>query len=118
MSRLKSLPKVSATFTQASRDSTADVSWTAGSIPQFVSSSDGVKVLRERPIDVSLRAAAAWGEKFAATATSRALPFSASEHARLMNVLIYPRMTTARRMLTRPRYRDELDREPISPWDH
>jgi hypothetical protein len=116
--RLQYLPNVSATFTRASRDSTADVSWTAVSIPQFVNSSDGVKVLRERPIDFSLRAAAARGETFAATATSRAPPFSASEHARLMHVLIDPRMTTARQMLTRPRNMDELDREPISPWDH
>jgi hypothetical protein len=70
---------------------------------------------RERPIDGSLRAAATRGETVAATATIRAPPFSASAHARLMQALIDPRMTTARIMLTRPRDRDELDREPISP---
>jgi hypothetical protein len=47
MSRLQPLPKVSATFTQASRHLTADVSWTVGSIPQLGNSSDGVKFLRE-----------------------------------------------------------------------
>jgi hypothetical protein len=26
-------------------------------------------------------------------------------------------MTSARQLLSRPRDRDELDREPVSPWD-
>jgi hypothetical protein len=38
--------------------------------------------------------------------------FSASEHSRLLHVIIDARMKSARRLLLRPRDRDELDREP------
>jgi hypothetical protein len=52
-----------------------------------------------------------------AAGASRAPAFTASEHARILHVLIDARMTSARRLLSRPRERDELDREPINPWD-
>jgi hypothetical protein len=54
----------------------------------------------------------------AEAATGSRFPvFSASDHVRLLHVLIDARMTNARRSLSRPRDRDELDREPQCPWD-
>jgi hypothetical protein len=41
--------------------------------------------------------------------------FSVSEHARILHVIIDARMKSARRLLSRPRDRDEFDREPSNP---
>jgi hypothetical protein len=50
-------------------------------------------------------------------ASARSPPVTASDFCRLFHALIDGRMATARRPLTEPRDRDELDREPLDPWE-
>lgn len=50
-------------------------------------------------------------------AQTRAPPFLANEYVRLFHVLLDGSMNSARRLLTGPRDRDDLDREHIYPWE-
>jgi hypothetical protein len=62
-------------------------------------------------------AAAAGASSQTGGASARSPPFTASDFCRLFHALIDGRMATARRLLTEPRDRDELDREPLDPWE-
>jgi hypothetical protein len=61
-------------------------------------------------------AAAAGASPQTGGASARSPPFTASDFCRLFHAFIDGRIATARRLLTEPRDRDELDREPLEPW--
>jgi hypothetical protein len=110
LQKLRQIRKASATMKKIGPGSSAQVVWaTSAAAPRFQSTPLGVYVAQHATDAPTATAAAATGSRLPA--------FSASEHARLLHVLIDARMTTARRSLSRPRDRDELDREPQCPWD-
>jgi hypothetical protein len=113
LSRLSKLPRVSASY-RKQRNGACEVIWGKGTgAPQLTQVVNGstiqTVVARAREHDD--------GDENCATGGTRAPAFSASEYARLLHVLVDARMTIARRLLSRPRDRDELDREPVNPWD-
>jgi hypothetical protein len=112
LARLSDLPRISASYRKASSGA-CEVLWGKGAgAPRLTQVVNGSKVLTM--VSRYDEDADADGDDVRGT---RSPIFSASEYARLLHVLVDARMTSARRLLSRPRDRDELDREPVNPWD-
>jgi hypothetical protein len=62
-------------------------------------------------------AAAAGARPQTGGASARSPPFTASDFCWLFHAFINGRMATARPLLAEPRDRDELDTEPLDPWE-
>ena len=106
LARLAKLPRVSSSY-RKQQNGACEVIWGKGAgaphLTQVVNgSSVQIIVARAQELD--------FGEGSYAAGGTRAPSFSASECARLLHVLVDARMASARRLLSRPRDRDELDR--------
>jgi hypothetical protein len=85
--------------------------------PRLITLEDGFVAVHEVSVADSANSAAPNDGIDSAAGAGRAPAFTASEHARILHALIDASMTSARRLLSRPRDRDELDNEPVNPWD-
>jgi hypothetical protein len=118
LSKFSKMSRAQATYRKdgTGLQATGKITWTSSAAaPVFKTTSLGVHVMcqaAEAPVENSMP----W-QSPAIIAAPRAPLFSATEHVRLFHALLDDRMTNARRLLSRPRNRDDLDREPVCPWD-
>jgi hypothetical protein len=118
IARMSKLARVSASVKKDPVNGGSAVAWgRSAAAPRLTTLEDGSVVVHEGGVADSANSAAPNDGIDSAAGATRAPAFTASEHARILHVLIDDRMTSARRLLSRPRDRDELDRELINTWD-